>query len=110
MSKANQKIRKATLGGVNWWTYFTSIRPKGHRNEPQYIDYNDVKNKKDVADVADKLSKERKKQEKRIVGAIKIFRQQNKFLINIMKPTKKAKSDQIQYGIDLPKWWSEQHE
>lgn len=27
----------------------------------------------------------------------------------MVKPTKKAKHDQIQYGFDLANWWNEQH-
>lgn len=105
--KANKKIRDATLGGTNWWDYLQSIRPKGNRNEPQYLDYKDVMNKKAVTGIADKISKARKKQERR---RIKITQNAWRNASILLKPTKKAKQNQIQYGIDLAEWWNEQHE
>jgi len=32
-----------------------------------------------------------------------------KYAIGLLKPTKKAKKDMIKYGLDLGKWWNEQH-
>ncbi len=32
-----------------------------------------------------------------------------KYAIGLLKPTKKAKKDMIKYGLDLAKWWNEQH-
>jgi len=113
MAKANKKVRDATLGGVNWWDYLTSIRPKGHRNEPQYLDYRDVKNKTGLVKITNKLIKERKKKERKWIKCRtkerlkldKIFRIQAR----IIKRKTNPKQDQIQYGIDLANWWDLQH-
>lgn len=106
MAKANRKIRDKALGGVNWWTYITSLRPKGHRNEPQYIDKDDVIKARRLNKIADKLVKKRKREEKRRLNIAK-------HLPKLLKK-KKIKVDklaeQIQYGFDLAKWWNEQHE
>lgn len=100
MSKGNKKIRNDTLGGINWWTYINSIRPKGNRNEPQYIDKTNIQNTTKIVKITDKMVKERKRIEKKRLNMAK-------FAKKIVKPTKKAKRDMIQNGIDVAEKWSE---
>jgi len=69
--------------------------------EPQEI-INILENKGDNKKRLDKI-KERKRGEKKLLNRARIC--------NKRKPSKKsAKTDQIQYGFDLAKWWGEQHE
>lgn len=74
MSKANKSIRDKALGGVNWWDYLNSIRPKGHRNDPQYLDYDKIRNRIELNKIADKLIKKRKRGEKQLLNIAKFQR------------------------------------
>lgn len=65
MAKANRSIRDKALGGVNWWSFINSMRPKGHRNEPQYIDKLDVIKAGKLIRIADKMIKKRKRDERK---------------------------------------------
>ena len=102
MSKANKSARDKVVGGLNWWDFLNSIRPKGFRNTPQYLDYNKIINRTEEIKKINKTIKNRKNEEKKL---LKIAKHKTK----IVKPTKKAKADMIKYGFDLTKWWNEQH-
>lgn len=115
MSKANKSARDKVSGGVNWWDFLTSIRPKGFRNTPQYLDIEDIKNKTEFMKIADKLVKKRKRNEKKLLNNakfnVKTPLDRMATACKIMtKPTKKAKQDMIKYGLDLANWWGEQGE
>lgn len=63
MSKANKSTRNKVAGGMNWWQYLNSKRPKGFRNTPQYLDRNSIKNRAKEIENYNKLAKERRKRE-----------------------------------------------
>ena len=102
MSKANKSARDKVVGGLNWWDFLNSIRPKGFRNTPQYLDYNKIINRTEEIKKINKTIKNRKNEEKKLLKIAK-------YKTKIVKPTKKAKADMIKYGFDLTKWWNEQH-
>lgn len=99
MSKGNKKIRNETLGGINWWEYMTSVRPKGNRNEPRYVDKVDVQNKTKLVKITNKMIKERKRTEKKLLNIAK-------HMPKLIKK-KKIKTDQILKGFEIAKKWSE---
>lgn len=115
MGEANKSARNKVIGGINWWDYLNSIRPKGHRNTPQYLDYDAILNRSEEIKNINKEIKNRKKQEKKLINIARFKERDNKMTMHklhklIVKPTKKAKKDMIKYGLDLGKWWNEQHE
>lgn len=116
MSKANRSAREKVTGGLNWWDYLNSIRPRGFRNTPCYLDYNTILNRSEEIKNINKEIKNRKKQEKKLLKHAKHNKKGTIFdnIIEIHKkmtaPTKKARVDMIQYGFDIAKWWNEQHE
>jgi len=109
MSKANKSARQKVVGGLNWWDFLNSIRPRGFRNTPQYLDYDKIINRASEIKKINKTIKNRKKQEKKQLRNAKHNKKGRQF-DKIVKPTKKARANMIEYGIALGKWWSEQHE
>ena len=113
MSKANKSARNKVLGGVNWWDYLTSIRPKGFRNTPQYLDYDKIISRITEMKKINKTIQKRKKQEKKQINIAKYPTKLDKIIEiqkKMTKPTKKAKANMIQYGFDLGNWWGLLHE
>lgn len=125
MSKGNKSARQKAIGGVNWWDYLISIRPRGFRNDPQYLDYVNIISRIAEIKKINKQVKNRKKQEKRELNLAKyrtkldkttnetynmIIEISKKMQGKVVKPTKKAKINMLQYGLDICKWWNEQHE
>jgi len=115
MAKENKSARNKVAGGVNWWDFLTSIRPKGFRNTPQYIDVEDVNSRKQLVKISARMVKKRKRNEQKLLNIAKFKEQNNKITINklhklMVKPTRKAKQDMIKYGFNIVEWWELQHE
>jgi len=93
--KANRSAKNKVLGGINWWDYLNSIRQKGFRNTPQYLDKDEVQVNAEFSRITNRIITKRKQTERRQIqwGKLTLKQQKHK--------KKSTKGDQIQRGFDL---------
>lgn len=113
MAKANKKERDKSIGTTNWWEYLEAIRPKGFRNIPCLLDYEEILSRTKQIEDAKKDIKNRKRQEKKLLNRWRFeypdykrsFKREHERLLGKKKRPFEKISGQIQRGYDIAHDW-----